>query len=71
VSPVIPAADHVKATHFNTKRVQPCMAPYLVFSTTRSDVLAPKYAFDLALPYRHRYRPQLALFLACSAEACL
>jgi hypothetical protein len=47
------------------------MAPYLVFSTTRSDVLAPKYAFDLALPYRHRYRPQLALFLACSAEACL
>jgi len=47
------------------------MASYLVFSTKRSNVLAPNYALDLALLYRHRYRPQLALFLACSAKACL
>lgn len=68
---MIPAADHVKATHFNTNPVQPYMASYLVFSTKRSNVLAPNYALDLALPYRHRYRPQLALFLACSAKALL
>lgn len=68
---MIPAADHVKATHFNNNRAQLYRASHLVFLTECSNVLAPNYAFDLALPYRHCYRPQLALFLACLAKACL